>query len=563
MAQIREYVAPSGEELRPSETGERALVQAGRILQFEGNQAAAGVRRGTAELGHAIATYGELADKHASFQEITNGASSFAALRNATDAIANQAFKDPSQNTDPALGAKINSQVQPMVDKWADSFTTDRGRQWALEQATRYKEAFQTRLAADTSTMAGLAADKHLNDWMTSASNIVERDPTALAQEKGMVGSTIDALVDTMPGLSAADAAKFRDEHSAKMLQQLDTVALNKLALSAPGAARSMYDAGKFGNVDPVHAEQILKMGDSVARQNAAADRANQRFAEEERNDRLMSSTVQNIGQMTVAAQKGDPNALQRLKDYSTQILIDGTKNGMKGTSAWQAHEMALQSIQKLSMRSDVPTDQSTLADIHTKMLDPNGPQVTASDIVKENLEGKLSNEDTHDLVGMLNLMKSDPATQTYMKQFQDSLTDFEPLIKGAQSAEMEVPGLGAYRYREFMNDHLKLFQTGIQQGIAAKDLLDPTNTNYIFKDLKDYMVTPQNEESVFGKPFTLSDQTDTPIPASVRFMEAYRAQQQAQKDRQTKMDALTGVNIQEREEIPPPGSIGGPEIPQ
>ena len=546
MAQIKEYNAPSGEELRPSDLGESSLVRAARTIGAEGNQAAQMVKAGSKQFGAAVAEYGMAAEKHASFQEISQGASSFSALRDANDAVANAAFKDPSQNTDPALGARINAQVQPNIDKWVESFHTDRGREWALGQADHYKQSFQTRLAADTSTMAGIAATGHLNDWLKNSSNIVERDPTSLDQERAMVKPTVDALIQNLPGMSAADAAKFREEHSQKMLQQLDTVALNKLALNSPGHARQLFESGQFPNADPVHAEQVLKMGDSVARQNAAADRANQRFAEEERNDTGMRATVQQIGKLTQAAQSGDPAALQKLKDLSTQILIDGPKTGMKGTSTWQTHEMMLQSIQKLSQRSDVQTDKGALADLTQKMLNPDGPQATASDIVKLNLDGKLSDADTHERLGLLNAMKTDPTTQTFMKQFQDNVKDFEPLIKGAPGAD--VPGLGSYRYGEFMNDHLKAFQEGLQQGVSAKDMLDPSKSTYIFKDVKDYMVKPMDEQTIFGKPFTLQEGPMGAVtPVSVRMMEAFREQERQARDRKAKMDALTNLNIEDR----------------
>src|SRR5580698_1212446 len=134
MAQIREYSAPSGEELRPSDLGENSLVKAARNIEYQGSAAADAVKQGGAEIGRGIARYGELADKHATFQEISQGAASFAQLRNATDAIANQAFKDPNQNTDPDLQNKITQQVSPLIDQWQASFKSDGGQRWAMEQ---------------------------------------------------------------------------------------------------------------------------------------------------------------------------------------------------------------------------------------------------------------------------------------------------------------------------------------------------------------------------------------------------------------------------------------------
>lgn len=538
MAQIREYSAPSGEELRPSDLGENSLVKAARNIEVQGSAAADAVKQGGAEIGRGIARYGELADKHATFQEISQGAASFAQLRNATDAVANQAFKDPNQNTDPDLQNKITQQVSPMIDQWLGNFKSDGGQRWAMEQAAGYREHFANRLAADTSTMSGIAAEGHLNDWLKNSSEIVERDPTAIAQERNMVMPTIDALISNLPGMSAADAAKFRTEHSAKMLQQLDTVGLNKLALTNPGAARSQYDAGAFPNADPIHAEQIIKMGDSVARQNAASDRAVREFNEHEANERAVSNTVGTIGQLTKAAQTGDPAALQKLKDFQTQILIDGPKNGMKGTSAWEAHNMIQSTLMGLGKKDDTISNPAALGDINTRMLAPGGPDITASDIVQSHLKGDISDADMRDRVSMLNVMKNDPAVSTPMKAFQEEVTKFEPLIKGAGASTSAIPNLGDYRSHEFLNDHLQAFQQGLQQGLKATDMLTPSSKDYIFKDLKDYMVTPDQETTVFGKQFTLDDAGAPTVPTAVRVMEAFRQQQQTKRQRQMDEDA-------------------------
>ena len=557
MAQIREYTAPTGAELRPSDLGETSLVRAARAIEYNGSAGAEAVKQGGQEIGRGIARYGELADKHATFQEISQGAASFAQLRNATDAVANQAFKDPNQNTDPDLQNKITQQVSPMIDQWLQGFKSDGGQRWAMEQAAGYREHFANRLAADTSTMSGIAAEGHLNDWLKNSSEIVERDPTALAQERNMVGPTIDALIGNLPGMSATDAAKFRTEHSAKMLQQLDTVGLNKLALTNPGAARAQFDAGAFPNADPIHAEQIIKMGDSVARQNAASDRAVREFNEHETNERAVGSTVQTIGQLTKAAQTGDPAALQRLKDFQTQILIDGPKNGMRGTSAWEAHNMIQSTLMGLGRKEDTTSNPAALADINSRMLNPAGPQITNSDLVKARLNGEISDADMHDRMGMLNAMKNDPSMATPMKEFQEEVTKFEPLLKGANNNITDgLPNLGDYRSKEFLNDHLAAFQQGLQQGLNATDMLTPSSKNYIFKDLKDYMVTPLQEQTVFGKSFSLSDTPGTPtVPTSVRIMEAYRQRQQTAKTEQDKLDAINAGNVKR------PPQNAGPDL--
>jgi hypothetical protein len=116
------------------------------------------------------------------------------------------------------------------------------------------------------------------------------------------------------------------------------------------------------------------------------------------------------------------------------------------------------------------------------------------------------------------------------------------------------VPGLGGYRYNEFLNDHLKSFQQGLTAGLTSQQMLDPAGKDYIFKDLNDYMTPPTQEQTVFGKQFTLSDGLTPAVPTSVRVMEAWRQQTQDAKARQDRMNKLTGTVIEDR--------TGGPPMP-
>ena len=540
MAIIREYTAPSGEELHASDLGETSMVRAARNIEANGDQAANEIKRGAMEAGQGVAQYFERADKKATFDEISQGAQSFAQLRNGTDAIANQAFKDPNSNTDPDLQNKITQQVNPLIDKWTQGFHSDGGRRWAMEQAATYREHFATRLAADTSTMSGIAAEGHLNEWLKNSSQIVERDPTAIAQERAMVMPTIDGLISNLPGMSAVDAQKFRMEHSQKMLQTIDTTALNSLAMKSPGAARSQFEGGQFPNADPMHAEQILKMGDSLARSNAAADRANQEFAQHQANERAVSGSVQTLGQLTKDAQSGDPAALQKLKDFGTNILLQGPKTGMKGEAAWQVHQMTQSTIQSLGKPDDVASRPDVLADFNKRISADGGPQVTPSEIVKANNEGQLSWRDSQEKLSQLNVLEKDPTLQGSLKDFNESMKSFEPILKGVDAAG--IPGFGASRANEFYNDHMKAFQDGIQQGLKPGDMLNASSKDYIFRDVKDYMATPEMEQSIFGKPFTLMDQSGPVVPTSVRMMEAWRQQSVAAQKKRDDMDKITGT---------------------
>jgi hypothetical protein len=552
MANIIEYNGPQNPEINPSEVGERSIYNEARLTRQEGEQAGARIKGGVDTLAGAV----EKIAKQYQHTDVTNTLSQFATANNQLHDASTAFLKDPNLDiSDPDLGAKFMDTVyNPAMQKIKDGVKSQAGMDAFNEHYNEFSVHFKQQFQRDLSAMAGIHADAAINNYVTQQSQLASQNPSALKPIMATWDSTVKSMIASSPNISPEDSEKIQDKFSQLGKNKIQESALGSLMLKNPGAAKAALDAGEFPDVNGLQANMAIKQMDTMARQNAAADRANQRFAEEEHNDNMMRNTVSQIGALSKQAQTGDPVALQKLRDMGTQILIDGPKNGMKGTTAYQAHEMIHNTLSNLTQKTDTLTDASTLADIHTKMLDPNGPQVTAADIVKENISGKLSDADTHEAVSLLNTMKSDPSTQTYMQQFKEATTDFESVIKGAQSMTAEVPGLGGYRYKEFMNDHLKSFQQGLTAGLSAKEMLDPAGKNYIFKDLNDYMTSPMQEQTVFGKQFTLSDGLAPAVPSSVRVMEAYRQQTQAAKATKDRMDKLTGTKIEDR--------TGGPPMP-
>ena len=545
MANIIEYNGPSNPQLQPNDMGERALVQSARATHLFGDEQAAKIKGGFSALAGAADTI----VKQYEHTDVTSAMSNFATTNNQLHDASNAYLKDPNLDiSDPNLASKfMEQQYEPAMQKVRDGIKTQAGMDAFNSHYNEFTTHFTQKLHQDISTMAGIHADAAINNYVVQQSQLATQDPSAIKPIMATWDSTIKSMISSSPNISPEDAEKIQDKFAQVGKNKIQEAALGSLMLKDPGAAKAALDAGEFPDVNGLQANMAIKQMDTMARQNAASGRAMQRFAEEERNDQMMGKTVSQIGSLAKAAQQGDPTAMAKLRDMSTQILIDGPKSGMKGTTSYQAHEMINQTMAKLSQKIDVTTDPASLADVNAKMLDPSGPQVTASDIVKLNLEGKLSDADTHERVGQLGLMKSDPATQSYMQQFGEATKDFETIIKGSIGTPADVPGLGTYRYKEFLNDHLKAFQQGLNAGLKPTDMLDQGSKNYIFKDLNDYMTAPLQEETVFGKSFNLGDQTHPVVPTSVRVMEAYRQKAKADQDRMDKMNALAGVKVEDR----------------
>ena len=564
MPQIEVYSPPSSGqvELHPADFGERSTVQMARNTRVEAEQAGARVKAGVGEIAQAA---GNIVKQY-QHTDITQGMSRFATTINSLHDAATAFMKDPNLDlSDPNLMQKFMDQhYEPAMDAVRSGINTQAGMDAFNEHYNEYTTHFRQQFQTDLSTIAGIHNDAGIENYMAQTSNLIQKNPSALGPALATIDSTMRAMVSSNPNISAPDQQKSLDKYGRAARQQFEESALYSVMRTNTGAAQALLDSGELKDVDGMKANMALKQMRSIDLQNAAAGRAITEFNERQANDHAMAQTVEHIGVLAQQARAGDSDALAKLRDLSTNILVEGPKMGMKGTSAYQSSQMALDTLHHIASRSDVITDQGTLSTVNQQITDPNGPQIGVDDIISLKRAGKLSEADANDAVRDIQTIKSDPSVLSSFQEFHKDVLQFQPLIANANpTSALGAEGLGISRSREFENDHFKMFKDGLGKGLSAQDMLDATSKNYIFKDLQDYMVTPAQEQTQFGKSFTLGEPGAPMVPTSVRLMEAFRANHQAEQDaadRKAKMNAITGVKI----EAPAPNRLGTPfAIPQ
>ena len=142
MPNIREFQAPQGLGLNPTEIGVDATAGAARRVgafynQFGnataelGNEKAQMWRTLGNDAGTSIKDAGDVAVKYEDHQQISHGSAEFATTFNNLTQQYNAALKNADPN-DPSFVGKFNEEVvQPAMDEFKSGFSTENSQAWA------------------------------------------------------------------------------------------------------------------------------------------------------------------------------------------------------------------------------------------------------------------------------------------------------------------------------------------------------------------------------------------------------------------------------------------------
>lgn len=288
MPNIRTYNA--GElALRPTETGVDATVQtARRIGGIYDDIASAEKQSGDAfarSLGEGIQAAGDAYVAYQDHQQISAGMPAAAALMNGLQKQVNDITRNSDPNNPSVYGKFSEQTLEPALEKFQESFTTEKSQQWAMAQANQIREHMQRTISADMSTKASQAVQVNLQQTVNVASNTVRDDPSALPATLDLITHSTQHVVESSPTISPDDAARVNGEVLQKMKEQI-------VKSAVLGAIEKNPDAGLRLASDPryskyINGNEAQQFANEVKRQNKA-DEVNARILQD-RQARLTS----------------------------------------------------------------------------------------------------------------------------------------------------------------------------------------------------------------------------------------------------------------------------------
>jgi hypothetical protein len=339
IANIREFSAPAGLDLKPSETGVEATAAAARRLGGFYNQGAEALNTVAAlknqtgsEVAGAVKDIGQVAVDYEDHRQISAGAASGSKVMMGLTNQWNQIISDPSIDpNDPAIQKKfLEETVEPNLNQFKDGFTTEKSQAWAEQFVDKYRQHMFEKTTADISTLAKIATSKNVNDAITFKSNMAMQDPSSVPFLIKSMKDTVGAVVDTSPTLNPIDKARAHAELESQGIAQI-------VKSGAIGAIQ------KSGNPEATAAEWIKKYPDYIdggeakqlagnARQQIRANNydyeVNRRRQKEVAQDKSTEATNQYLIDVRSQDPKlaNDPTAKKILNDPT---LLKADKNNL------------------------------------------------------------------------------------------------------------------------------------------------------------------------------------------------------------------------------------------
>lgn len=472
MPNIREYTSPI-DKLQPSEIGSAALAQAARRIGALGSEEGQAQRELGTAIGRSFKAIGETTkdvldtiEKHDAQQEISMGA---AGITNLHDEI-NKEWADTAKSSDPNdpnVAKNFRDSLEDRYQKFADSFRTDAGRRWAIQEIGSLRQHVFEKTAADQATMAGDALITNIGIVKNRASSVVRDDPTSLDAMLGTVDRATDAFIANSPTVTPAETAKAHQEVATHVKTDIVHSAIIGMAEKNPDLARKMVDSGKYSDyIDGAKAHDVINTIDRAKREDA-------RWAEYQQKQKIadasQKATDQYLSDMTTPDGK-----VQVPPGMAAKVLSDTKLLPSARLELYRFQQSMLEHQEK-----DVPvvTDPKVRTDLIARMgAEPGSPGAyTPFELYKLHAEGKLSEKD---------LMTFKDAQQANV----DDPVHRGPILSSALAAAKSdltytLPGLpgkdpkGEALYADFIGHFLPSYNLALRTGNLqpnALDLRDP-----------------------------------------------------------------------------------------
>lgn len=469
MAIIRQYES-NAEAPRPSDRGVEAATQAGRRIGAFYHQEGQ-------DIGGGIQSLGQDVDRITTHEQISHGGVAFAGTfydlaQKSRDLLTSS---DPN---DPTVVPKFMAEtVEPALAKLQDGFLTDGGSKWAQGQAEQVRNHFYTTMSADQVTMRGNAAvankEAEANTYAVNAS----KDPQSVYTAIPMIKASVDGFAQHS-GLAPDEAARMTGPIKQQMLEHVTDSAIRSAIEMNPAAGLKMAE-------DPTLAPYIKNKDDYTAYANAQQNIKNSQAAHaatmQDREDRknvnaFMADSVQKYVKVENGHVTVDPKFLDQMN------VMSRSPEAQRGavTPGDLTDLFKMQRQYEDANKREVTDDPMTKGLLQQAMLD--GTDIT-QDLVKANVDGKMSMQTVKDSLEMQSALNKDPEAKPIIK---DALagarsTIISPLLPGQKDAK------GEQLYADFKSEFAqKVLKLGHDDQLKASNFSDPNSViSTMLKDPK------------------------------------------------------------------------------
>jgi len=486
MANIRAFDTPAL-GLKPTETGVEsraatarrvggfynqeasALQQLGRDTEslgsFEGQQ----IKQAGAKVGSGIEAAGDAYVAYEDHKEISHGAAVASDMFVNLEKQWNDTVKNADPN-DPSVAAKFKETVlQPSLDKFAENFTTENSQKFADGIVNRYRQHFDTKTAADTSTMAGIAAKQNATQTINSLSSAVYLDPSSLDTAIDTLTHSAGHIVDSSPTIDAETGARVKSELNQKGIESLVKSAVSGMIEKNPNVDLDAIQK-KYGQyINGGELKMFQRAAQTQAKANKLADKQLETYQRQQQDYAAKSATAKVVSDNFSADENGNitikPGAIKQALDIARKYPEAGAAPA----------DTMLKFIQsQQNQERKVVDNPAVVTDLSNRLFDPNNP-LTEMDLMRASTKGDISDHTYTKLKGMIGDLETSPLKGPV---YQDTM-------KAAHSTlvltGVGIPGkddVGEQNYAKFVQSFIPQYIAKSRAGTLEPNALDVKDPN-------------------------------------------------------------------------------------
>lgn len=479
MPNIRQLNAGAG-GLQTETGAQNAFSDLARTQAITMSQAGAAIDRGISSVG---VEGQKLVDKYAIQSEISKGSAALAVLNQNLNTQWNGLAKDNDPNDNTIAEKFQNGVLEKSLDDYVNSFETEKGQLWAQTQADNLRQHWYEKTTADTTTRAGIALKQNIDTTIDSLA-ATAGDPHSLDLALGLASDSIDALVQSSPGLSGVDAASATKTLLQDAREKITVAGLTAMAQANPVAFKADLEAGKFnrytGAMPPGFDKTLSDYVETQIKTQAADDRAAVALKKKENEDNADAAAT---GLITSAF--ADDGSLRLPKDYFKTVTnkiapMPGMISRPDSVRSLIAFGKTVQDdIAKGIDAKDVPeVYQDFRQRAFLPATDPR--HLTLQEVMQARADHQLSDKSFTLYKEAVAPASQDPGKAADAKYFEAFLRGYKPAITNTTDLNPAADVQGDQRFYQFTVDMQDALDAGHVAGKSTAELLNPNSSSYI-----------------------------------------------------------------------------------
>lgn len=432
-----------------------------------------------------ISTVGEAVDKYETHKEISHGS----AVGSESFVNLEKQWNDTKKSADPndnSVAAKFKEEVfEPWAENFKKGFTTENSQKYAESLIEKYRSHFDTKTAADMSSMAGQAATLNAHKLINSSASAVYDDPSSLATVLDVMKHSVGSIVGSIPTIDAETGAKitgellFKGQQAAVMAAGAGYVAKN------PNFDLDGFQK-KYGEfIPPGGIKTLQKAAQTQAKVDAYHDKS---AAVQQR--QLDDLNVHKGATDTITKNVSvDQNGKPIINPQFFKDTLDLARKNPDAPSAAATVRTMLDwgesQLNKENKAVDNPAAVKTLTD---RLFDPDKP-LTELDLMRASTKGEITDHTYTKLKGMISDLEKTPLQgpvyQDTMKAAHDQLVVNVPGIPGKDT-------IGTQNYSSFVQSFVPQYLAKSRAGTLPPNALDTKDpTSMISQAMAPFKRTP------------------------------------------------------------------------